>query len=598
MAGGRGAGPAQILAAVLFLTGPARGQDRAPEPPATDLPPLPPEATSPRAGQRIPRRLPASLAPGVGLSAAPARAALSRSAPFDRPWVIPAVGRPSLRAADDRRLRPGRGPLADRLPRMGPLRQGPSASSTTTPISPDSLLDPYNQNVLKGDYPIIGQQHLPRRRLTTPDLHARPPDPDPDHAVREHGEPGRVPVLRPPQPVLLHQFFGLSRPVPRRRRLQAGRLAAQGHAGLQRQLPLASANWPWSARTCSTGDQSDPRPSSPSRSASSSEAGRHQPGLRLRLGPGRHRSSSSATSAASSSRHQPRGPDLRHPQRQPRPVQPGLLPPVREGHQQRAEHLPRPRPEHRHRQLLPPGLHLPRLHDARAASTTTTTPDVQVQQEPLPRPARPGRHLPAAQVDVVYLGLAGDGHWAGSTSPTQFYWVLGRDSLNPLANRSQRDQRPDGRDRAVLRPRLDAVPHVVLLCLGRPATSTTATRPASTPSSTTRTSPAASSATSSGRRSRSSASTWCSRQPRARPAFEQDPGPGNFVNPGLLLFNLGLDMDLTPKLKMDQQHQFPLVRLRPTSSSSSSSSGNIAQQHRHRHSSTGFEYRPFLSDTI
>ncbi len=37
-------------------------------------------------------------------------------------------------------------------------------------------------------------------------------------------------------------------------------------------------------------------------------------------------------------------------------------------------------------------------------------------------------------VDVFYLGWAGDGHIGRYNISHQFYWALGRDSLNPLAN--------------------------------------------------------------------------------------------------------------------------------------------------------------------
>ena len=41
------------------------------------------------------------------------------------------------------------------------------------------------------------------------------------------------------------------------------------------------------------------------------------------------------------------------------------------------------------------------------------------------------------QVDAVYFGLTGDGHWGRVNLTNAFYYVTGRDSLNPLANRSQ-----------------------------------------------------------------------------------------------------------------------------------------------------------------
>ncbi len=41
------------------------------------------------------------------------------------------------------------------------------------------------------------------------------------------------------------------------------------------------------------------------------------------------------------------------------------------------------------------------------------------------------------EVDVAYLGWAGDGHWGRYNITHQFYWAVGRDSMNPLANRPQ-----------------------------------------------------------------------------------------------------------------------------------------------------------------
>jgi hypothetical protein len=40
-------------------------------------------------------------------------------------------------------------------------------------------------------------------------------------------------------------------------------------------------------------------------------------------------------------------------------------------------------------------------------------------------------------IDVCYLGWAGDGHIGPINLTHQFYWALGRDSLNPMANQSQ-----------------------------------------------------------------------------------------------------------------------------------------------------------------
>jgi hypothetical protein len=41
------------------------------------------------------------------------------------------------------------------------------------------------------------------------------------------------------------------------------------------------------------------------------------------------------------------------------------------------------------------------------------------------------------KIDVCYLGLAGDGHIGRVNVTNQFYWAIGHDSLNPLANQAQ-----------------------------------------------------------------------------------------------------------------------------------------------------------------
>ncbi len=41
------------------------------------------------------------------------------------------------------------------------------------------------------------------------------------------------------------------------------------------------------------------------------------------------------------------------------------------------------------------------------------------------------------EIHVGYLGLAGDGHWGRFNLTNQFYWAFGHDDNNPLANRAQ-----------------------------------------------------------------------------------------------------------------------------------------------------------------
>ena len=94
------------------------------------------------------------------------------------------------------------------------------------PYQEGNMWDPYNQNILKGDYPILGSEHLFEPDGGKPYVAERPRGADADDAVREHGPAAPVRVLRPARPVLLQPEFQLLRgPVPRRRRVQAGGLA-------------------------------------------------------------------------------------------------------------------------------------------------------------------------------------------------------------------------------------------------------------------------------------------------------------------------------------------------------------------------------------
>ena len=62
----------------------------------------------------------------------------------------------------------------------------------------------------------------------------------------------------------------------------------------------------------------------------------------------------------------------------------------------------------------------------------------------LVRPDPVGR-VPAAHSRRGLPRLGGDGHIGRFNITHQFYWALGYDSLNPLANQAADDQRPDGR---------------------------------------------------------------------------------------------------------------------------------------------------------
>jgi hypothetical protein len=76
----------------------------------------------------------------------------------------------------------------------------------------------------------------------------------------------------------------------------------------------------------------------------------------------------------------------------------------------------------------------------------------------------------------------------------------------------------------------------------------------------------------------------------------KEEGQSNFVNPGLRLFNLGFDMDLTPKLKMVNNVtylQFDRTAVLRTLRQDGSISRDIGFD-----LSSGFIYRPFLNNNI
>ena len=198
------------------------------------------------------------------------------------------------------------------------------------------------------------------------------------------------------------------------------------------------------------------------------------------------------------------------------------------------------------------------------------------------------------QVDAVYFGFTGDGHWNRFNLTNAFYWVVGRDSMNPLANRSQQISAQFAAvelsyDRDWMRFRTS-----LLWASGDNNINN---------------------GHASGFDSILDAQVFAGGifsylQRQSIPIFgvnlvnlgsflpdlrsSKIQGQSNFVNPGELLFNIGQDMELTPKLKMVNNINF--VQFAQT---------NVLSQflyagHIHHtigaEPSSGFEYRPFLND--
>ena len=151
---------------------------------------LPPDTTR----QPIDRILDPSKPPAPGMADAVDAAAAQASyvyfptLGFAGPsGVLPAVRR-------ERRVRHRRGPLAASASPSGTATARGTRGCSTTRTSLGRWYDPYHQNVLKGDYPIIGQHTF--LNITGINSHAvrGADDPDGDDAVREHRAADRPPT--------------------------------------------------------------------------------------------------------------------------------------------------------------------------------------------------------------------------------------------------------------------------------------------------------------------------------------------------------------------------------------------------------------------
>ncbi len=217
------------------------------------------------------------------------------------------------------------------------------------------------------------------------------------------------------------------------------------------------------------------------------------------------------------------------------------------------------------------------------------------QNKNLVRPDPAGVAQPH-QVDVAYLGWAGSGHLGRVNLTHQFYWALGRDSLNPLANQAvdinaQFAAAEVSYDRDWMRFRTS-----LLWSSGDDDINNAH----ATGFDTILDNP---------RFAGGEFSYW-QRQaiklfgvnlvnrgslvPDLRSSKIQ--GQANFVNPGLWLLNFGVDMDLTPKLKMVNNVNL-LWFDEPAVLEQFTFQGHI-ERHIGTDLSVGFEYRPLLSNNV
>ena len=233
-------------------------------------------------------------------------------------------------------------------------------------------------------------------------------------------------------------------------------------------------------------------------------------------------------------RHEPGRPSVRHAILESRSVQPRLLPPSRKGHQQRFEHVRRPGPANVDRQLLSPGLHLSRLHAQFSFHYDHDEPSMRLRPQRLPGPARSRSASLSRTRSMLLFRLGGRRPHQPLNIDHAFYWVSGRNTLNPMAGQPEHDPRRDGRPRIVVRPRLGAF-RTSLSPPSATATTTVATRHMGSIRSSTvricrrRVQLLATAGDRAIGVNLEQPTAWC------RTSIQQVRGTSNFVNPGLEL---------------------------------------------------------------
>ncbi|HLN30182.1 MAG TPA: hypothetical protein VK395_20735 [Gemmataceae bacterium] len=198
------------------------------------------------------------------------------------------------------------------------------------------------------------------------------------------------------------------------------------------------------------------------------------------------------------------------------------------------------------------------------------------------------------RVDAVYLGWAGDGHIDRYNISHAFYWVLGRDSLNPLAGQEQD---------------INAQMAAIELSYDRDwvrfRTSFLWASGDSNPNNKHAT--GFDSIMDDPNFAGGDFTYW---QRQAIPLFgvnltnreslfpdlrsSKTEGQANFVNPGLFLVNGGMDFDITPKLKMINNLNF--LWFDQTESLQMLTFQSHINNYIGADLSTGIEYRPFLNN--
>ena len=260
-----------------------------------------------------------------------------RSIPARRRPTAPSSGRETIRTR--RRCRSRRARRSSSRCRIAGTcrcRSGiATASAATTRTSAGHWWDPYNQNKLKGDYPVIGKRTfftftgisdslLEGRNLPVP-------------SGVSTAAPGQRAVLRARRHLRAgHVAPDVVRSVPRRHGVPPDRLARALRAGLQRELrePVGVQ------RRQRRRPPQETRASiitSASRSVRREEALRHRPALRLPVGARRHPGVHVGLPRLHGRARSAGRPRVRHAEVEPHRIQRGGLRPAREGHQQRLQ---------------------------------------------------------------------------------------------------------------------------------------------------------------------------------------------------------------------------------------------------------------------
>ena len=199
-------------------------------------------------------------------------------------------------------------------------------------------------------------------------------------------------------------------------------------------------------------------------------------------------------------------------------------------------------------------------------------------------------------LDVGYLGLAGDGHIDRYNITHQFYWAFGHDTHNPLANQSvdisaffAAVELSYDRDWARFRTSFlySSGDHNIdnRHATGFDTILDNANFAGGQFSFFQRQSI---------RLFGANVVNGGSLVPDLRSSKIQ--GQSNFVNPGLLLFNVGVDFDITPKLKMINNVNFLWFETTQVLQQFAFDAG--IDTHIGTDISTGFEYRPLLSNNV